>query len=102
MTEYEKIEQNVFRINLDQLKKDKVLPCECSRDPMNTISEDSACGETSKCLNRTMNIECDPKSCPIKNHCQNQRFQRLSYANIEIFQTNTKGLGIRAASDIPK
>ncbi|PWN43075.1 hypothetical protein IE81DRAFT_312660 [Ceraceosorus guamensis] len=60
-----------------------------------------ACSEDSGCINRLTQVECLASDCQCKEHCQNQRFQRAQYANIEIVQTEKKGFGLRAANDLP-
>ncbi|KAG9311141.1 hypothetical protein JVU11DRAFT_9056 [Chiua virens] len=60
-----------------------------------------ACGQGSDCINRLTQVECLPDDCRCRSHCQNQRFQRKEYADIEIVLTEKKGFGLRAASDIP-
>ncbi|KAF9228124.1 hypothetical protein BS17DRAFT_745368 [Gyrodon lividus] len=61
-----------------------------------------ACGQGSDCINRLTQVECLPEDCRCRSYCQNQRFQRKEYANIEIVLTEKKGFGLRVGSDIPK
>ncbi|KAJ6554544.1 hypothetical protein B0H19DRAFT_150279 [Mycena capillaripes] len=61
-----------------------------------------ACGHGSNCINRLTQIECLPDDCKSRSHCQNQRFQRKEYADIDIVLTEKKGYGLRAESLIPK
>ncbi|EAU87663.2 histone-lysine N-methyltransferase [Coprinopsis cinerea okayama7 len=65
-------------------------------------NEDNACGPYSDCINRLTQVECLPEDCRCRSHCQNQRFQKRQYANIEIVLTEKKGYGLRAEDDIPK
>ncbi|KAJ7452106.1 hypothetical protein B0H11DRAFT_1742432 [Mycena galericulata] len=74
--------------------------CECTykrgQDPV------IACGQGSTCINRLTQIECLPDDCRCRRYCQNQRFQRKQYADIQIVLTEKKGFGLRAESDLPK
>ncbi|KAJ7730702.1 histone methyltransferase [Mycena maculata] len=74
------------------------MTCECTykRDNPN------ACGHGSNCINRLTQIECMPDDCRARSHCQNQRFQRKQYADIQIVLTEKKGFGLRAEDDISK
>ncbi|KAJ7160997.1 hypothetical protein C8R46DRAFT_357675 [Mycena filopes] len=75
--------------------------CECrynSEVEVHTI----ACGSQSNCINRLTQVECQPDDCRTGAHCQNQRFQRKQYADIEIVQTEKKGFGLRAEVAIPE
>ncbi|EIW76613.1 SET domain-containing protein [Coniophora puteana RWD-64-598 SS2] len=77
------------------------MACDCQFEP--GVSDPSdACGPHSDCINRLTEVECIPGECRCRNYCQNQRFQRKQYANIEVVQTEKKGFGLRAGSDIPK
>ncbi|KAH9852920.1 hypothetical protein C2E23DRAFT_824133 [Lenzites betulinus] len=62
----------------------------------------TACGHNSDCINRLTQVECLPEDCRCGAYCQNQRFQRKQYANLEIVKTEMKGFGLRAGKDIPK
>ncbi|KAJ7146126.1 hypothetical protein C8R44DRAFT_756649 [Mycena epipterygia] len=76
------------------------MTCECTyrrgADPVH------ACGHGSNCINRLTQIECLPDDCRTRAHCQNQRFQRKQYADIEIVKTEKKGFGLRAEDDLHK
>lgn len=71
--------------------------CECSYDP-ETDLPDAACG--SDCINRLTQIECLEDECRCGAHCQNQRFAKREYAQLHIVQTEKKGFGLRAATDL--
>ncbi|KAK7055447.1 histone methyltransferase [Favolaschia claudopus] len=77
------------------------MSCECTYR-RGTDSPHAACGDGSNCINRLTQIECMPDDCRCGAHCQNQRFQRKEYADIDIVQTEKKGFGLRAEDDIPK
>ncbi|KAJ7619409.1 histone methyltransferase [Roridomyces roridus] len=76
------------------------MTCECIYQRGQDLS--LACGEGSSCINRLTQIECLPEDCRCHKFCQNQRFQNKEYADIEIVQTEKKGFGLRAESDITK
>ncbi|KAF8438434.1 hypothetical protein L210DRAFT_3761363 [Boletus edulis BED1] len=77
------------------------MTCDCVYEHgVDDLSD--ACGQGSDCINRLTQVECLPDDCRCRSHCQNQRFQRKEYANIEIVLTEKKGYGLRAASDISK
>ncbi|KAF8626036.1 hypothetical protein AX15_005126 [Amanita polypyramis BW_CC] len=62
----------------------------------------NACSASSDCINRLTQVECLPDDCRCGLYCQNQRFQRKEYADIEIVLTEKKGYGLRAQRDLPK
>lgn len=61
-----------------------------------------ACGENSDCINRLTLIECVDGLCESTcgKRCENQRFQRRQYADINVFLTKQKGYGVRAQTDL--
>ena len=61
---FKQIEKSVKRSKLDSKKHEKTTSCVCVYDP-----EYDACGDD--CLNRNMDMECSPKSCPCKENCTN-------------------------------
>lgn len=67
--------------------------CDCS-------FECGHCDEDSQCMNRLLQIECQPANCRAASNCKNQRFQNKEYANIDIVQTDKKGFGVRAGADL--
>lgn len=78
----------------------EAMVCECHYrhgvdDPM------SACGEDAGCINRLTQVECRASDCNCGDYCQNQRFQKHEYVNVEIVQTEKKGFGLRAAEEVP-
>jgi len=58
----------------------------------------AGCGIT--CVSRMLQIECNPETCPCKEKCSNQRFQRRQYAKVEVFKAGEKGHGLRAKEHI--
>ncbi|UZJ53052.1 hypothetical protein CBS101457_002372 [Exobasidium rhododendri] len=59
-----------------------------------------ACTEEADCINRLTQVECLKSECNCGQYCQNQRFQKCQYADVEIIETEKKGFGLRAGSDI--
>ncbi|PIK46376.1 hypothetical protein BSL78_16771, partial [Apostichopus japonicus] len=54
----------------------------------------SGCGDD--CLNRIMQQECSPETCPCGERCSNQRLQkRFWISELERFMTQSRGWGIR-------
>ncbi|KAJ6630080.1 hypothetical protein B0H10DRAFT_1984899 [Mycena sp. CBHHK59/15] len=77
------------------------MTCECTyQHGVDELSD--ACGHGSNCINRLTQVECLPDDCRCRARCQNQRFQRKEYADIEIVQTEKKGFGLRAESTLEK
>lgn len=77
------------------------MACECAY----VQGEDEpyvACGSGSDCINRLTQIECLESECKCASHCQNQRFAKREYAELHIVQTEKKGFGLRAATDLNK
>lgn len=50
-----------------------------------------------KCARSEMMYECIAGECKIPG-CQNQRFRRRQYAQLEVFPTPGKGYGLRCAT----
>ncbi|KAJ7057984.1 histone methyltransferase, partial [Mycena amicta] len=76
------------------------MSCECAYSKAFVLGQPT-CGARDNCINRLTQIEC-VEDCRGRGHCQNQRFQRRQYADIDIVQTEKKGFGLRAEEDIPK
>ncbi|KAG1728308.1 hypothetical protein EDD22DRAFT_766334, partial [Suillus occidentalis] len=77
------------------------MTCDCQYE--HGVDDPSdACGHESDCINRLTQVECLPDDCRCRVYCQNQRFQRKEYADIEIVQTEKKGFGLRTGADLPK
>ena len=68
------------------------LPCQCTVD--------SPCNEDSTCVNRAIHIECNPKNCPVKDLCQNQRMQKFQNAKTELVFTGDRGWGLKTTADL--
>ena len=80
-------------------KETRKLQCECVLSKEEVEQGEMGCGED--CLNRLIYIECG-KYCLLENNCSNKRFQTWSYADVEVFKTESKGVGLRARSNIPR
>lgn len=77
------------------------MTCDCQYE--HGVDDPSdACGYESDCINRLTQVECLPDDCRCRVYCQNQRFQRKEYADIEIVQTEKKGFGLRTGADLSK
>ncbi|KAK9907625.1 hypothetical protein WJX75_007200 [Coccomyxa subellipsoidea] len=64
------------------------------------MPERIGCGEN--CLNRLSYIHCDPKQCPCGEHCSNRPFHLLPVPKTELFLTDNRGWGVKAAEQIPR
>ena len=87
------ITENQYLCKKEINKESKNMQCECS------LWRRDNCGDD--CLNRVLYIECG-KSCNFESNCSNKRFQNNQYADVEVFKTEWKGVGLRARSYIPK
>ncbi|KAG9265901.1 histone-lysine N-methyltransferase, H3 lysine-36 and H4 lysine-20 specific isoform X2 [Astyanax mexicanus] len=65
-------------------------------------TDESPCGMDSECINRMLLYECNPQVCPAGEKCQNQRFLKREYSEVEIFRTLSRGWGLRGCHDIRK
>ncbi|KAF2754475.1 hypothetical protein EJ05DRAFT_142624 [Pseudovirgaria hyperparasitica] len=75
------------------------LECDCPEEWDSATQMNFACGEDSDCINRATKMECLGE-CGCGTDCQNQRFQRKQYANVSVIQTEKKGYGLRANTDL--
>lgn len=64
--------------------------CEC--DP----KSERPCSSDTDCLNRLMMLECNDKICKAGDKCCNQRFKKRQEAEVEYFNTGTRGWGLRS------
>ncbi|KAI7871635.1 hypothetical protein BDF14DRAFT_1878475 [Spinellus fusiger] len=76
------------------------MPCECKFDP-HVDDPSEACGDDHHCINRLMFMECMEDDCPCGRFCRNRRFQLRQYARVDVIQTDKKGFGLRALTDLP-
>jgi len=66
--------------------------CQCV---LPDITTGLGCGPESACLNRTLQIECDAKTCPCGERCGNQQLKKGLSAEVEVFDAGSKGFGLR-------
>ncbi|KAI8485616.1 Histone-lysine N-methyltransferase, H3 lysine-36 and H4 lysine-20 specific [Branchiostoma belcheri] len=75
----------------------EIQRCECK------LTDENPCGPESDCLNRNLMIECHPAGCPVGEKCQNQRFVKRQYPQVESFKTpDGRGWGLKTLVDIKK
>ncbi|CAH1785103.1 unnamed protein product [Owenia fusiformis] len=70
--------------------------CEC------LPNDENPCGSDEKCHNRMVMYECHPSTCPAKEACQNQRFQKRQYPDSTPFRCPGRGWGLKTNVDIKK
>ncbi|RMZ90657.1 hypothetical protein DV736_g2107, partial [Chaetothyriales sp. CBS 134916] len=73
------------------------LECDCSEEWV--AKRNNACDEHSDCINRATKMECGD-DCTCGSDCQNQRFSRRLWADVSVIQTEKKGYGLRANTDL--
>ncbi|KAM7256870.1 hypothetical protein ACFE04_012611 [Oxalis oulophora] len=73
---------------------DEVMVCHCKALPNGQLG----CGD--ECLNRMLNIECVPGTCPCGDLCSNQSFQKRNYAKLNWSRCGKKGYGLKVLEDI--
>lgn len=81
----------------------EIMTCDCHEQWDESENRNVACGEDSGCINRVTSVECvggKRNSLSCGEDCQNQRFQKKQYANVEVIQTEKKGYGVRAEEPI--
>ncbi|CAK9439679.1 uncharacterized protein LODBEIA_P37790 [Lodderomyces beijingensis] len=76
------------------------MTCDCEENWDPDTETNLACGDDSNCINRITSIECVNRHCGCGEDCQNQRFQKRQYADVSVFQTELKGYGLKANSEI--
>lgn len=69
---YTHISSNIFRGGANGKMPTECMLCDCQYDP-ESDDKDRACGISSNCINRALNIECPP-DCPVGPFCLNQRY----------------------------
>ncbi|KAJ2784393.1 hypothetical protein GGI15_002259 [Coemansia interrupta] len=100
VSRFENIEKNIFlRGSSEGSKYEESIPCHCrynsEKDPRS-----NACGESSDCINRLVQMECNPLTCPCGSYCMNRRFQKRQYAKVRIIDAGRKGYGMQALEDL--
>jgi len=96
---FKHVSENHYLCKRNVNKHSKKLRCDCSISLNDMKASEMGC--LSDCLNRLLYIECG-KICSLKQFCSNRMFQNQDYADIEVFETEWKGFGVRARQEIPK
>ena len=78
-------------------KQSKGIECDCSLSKEELSKGTKGCGED--CLNRLLMIECS-KNCALGKNCGNRKFQTVDNAQVEVFKTEFKGVGLRTKKDL--
>ncbi|XVF39253.1 hypothetical protein PTKIN_Ptkin01aG0020400 [Pterospermum kingtungense] len=73
---------------------DEIMVCHCKRPSDGKLG----CGD--ECLNRMLNIECVQGTCPCRDLCSNQQFQKRKYAKMKWDRFGKKGFGLRMLENI--
>ena len=93
-SQFKEIETNIYQYEgLGETSYQEAMSCDCK--PEVKDGKNHACGEDSDCINRMTSMECTNDDCNCGDECANQRFQQREYANIDVFETEKKGFGIR-------
>ncbi|KAJ2870146.1 hypothetical protein GGH93_005797 [Coemansia aciculifera] len=100
VSQFEGVERNIFvRVSADGTQHEESIPCHC-RYNHTTDPRSQACGESSDCINRLVQMECNPLTCPCGSYCLNRRFQKRQYANVRVINAGRKGFGLQALEDL--
>ncbi|KAJ2723877.1 hypothetical protein GGI07_002340 [Coemansia sp. Benny D115] len=100
LKQFEVVDKNIYvRSSSDVSKYDESLPCHCRYNP-DRDERSQACGESSDCINRLVQMECNPLTCPCGSYCMNRRFQKRQYAKVRIIDAGRKGFGMQALEDL--
>eukprot|EP00002_Diphylleia_rotans_P020314 TRINITY_DN3948_c0_g3_i6.p1 TRINITY_DN3948_c0_g3~~TRINITY_DN3948_c0_g3_i6.p1 ORF type:complete len:450 (-),score=84.52 TRINITY_DN3948_c0_g3_i6:1368-2717(-) len=90
---FKRVTENIWRVESDSEFTDDPPICTCDRNDACEIP----------CLNRALQIECSPETCPVGENCLNQRFQRNIYAKVIAKKCpDGRGWGLYADEKIPK
>ncbi|XP_044750840.1 histone-lysine N-methyltransferase SETD2 [Coccinella septempunctata] len=92
------LKENIYLTERFVCKEAKKMTCDCFLTEEEKERGEMACGED--CLNRLLMIECG-NLCQVGDRCANKKFQKSQFAPVEVFNTHKKGLGLRAAANIP-
>ncbi|KAJ1889701.1 hypothetical protein LPJ66_007889, partial [Kickxella alabastrina] len=100
LRQFEAVDKNIFlRGSSEGSKHEESIPCHCRYNP-STDSRSLACGESSDCINRLVQMECNALTCPCGSYCLNRRFQKRQYAKVRIIDAGRKGFGMQALEDL--
>lgn len=83
---YTEITSNLYATPVKAIQSHEERVCQCEKKD----------GCKDMCINRLVNIECSPGSCPCKDMCKNRMIQQQKIPQLETFTTENKGLGVRA------
>ncbi|XP_055622991.1 probable histone-lysine N-methyltransferase CG1716 [Toxorhynchites rutilus septentrionalis] len=97
LSRFETIRENVYHCDKVVSREAKKMTCDCFLTGEEIERGELGCGED--CLNKLLMIECGSR-CVVAERCTNKRFQKLEYANCQVFRTEKKGFGIQASTDI--
>lgn len=92
------LKENQYKTDRQICKEAQEMACDCYLAEEDIQKNEFGCGED--CLNRLLLIECG-LLCQVGDRCTNKRFQKGQFAPVEVFKTEKKGLGLRAAANIP-
>jgi hypothetical protein len=92
---FTEITHNFYGPGVKRKKKEEVSVCTC-------IPQENKPGCGITCISRRVQVECNPDSCPCKDKCANQRFQRRQYPKLEVFRAGEKGYGIRTKEQLSR
>ncbi|XP_043487788.1 uncharacterized protein LOC122514802 [Polistes fuscatus] len=97
LSQFEYLRENLYLTERYTNKETKRMVCDCFLTEEEIERGELGCGED--CLNRLLMIECGSR-CVVGDRCTNKRFQNCDYAKCEVFRTEKKGFGLRAAADL--
>lgn len=89
---YKKISSNIILAKYDRVDHVDGI-CSCSLEKPCKLQY---------CINSFLYVECDPKTCPAKEKCQNQNMQKGPQYAFEVRNTENRGYGLFAKEKIPK
>lgn len=87
--------------NIGEPEQEEIMTCDC-RPQLGKDGVNRACGPDSDCINRVTSIECVDGECGCGDACANQRFQRRTYADVDVFQAGLKGFGLRVMTAVQR
>ncbi|XP_072517502.1 histone-lysine N-methyltransferase, H3 lysine-36 specific isoform X2 [Salminus brasiliensis] len=91
-----KVNRPIGKVQIITADLSEIPRCNCK------ATDENPCGMDSECINRMLLYECNPQVCPAGEQCQNQRFMKREYSQVEIFRTLSRGWGLRCSHDIKK
>ncbi|CAG9771752.1 unnamed protein product [Ceutorhynchus assimilis] len=91
------LKENQYKTDRQVSKEAKEMVCDCYLAEEDIEKNEYGCGDD--CLNRLLMIECG-ELCQVRERCTNKKFQKSAFAPVEVFKTEKKGLGLRAAANI--